>query len=122
MVAHEMAVDAVLREQAGGGVVERLEGAPGAVEEVVPPGVQLAAGGHARHGADVGVIERDGPGGEAVGRLVPDARAEGRVIEDVQAFWPYWFEFNKEWILAEKLRERRSRSPLSENSSVWWFR
>jgi len=40
-----------------------------------------------------------GSGGLGAGR---------RVDEDVLAFWPFWFEHNKEWLLAERIRTRRA--------------
>ena len=75
VVGDEVGVDPVLLQDREGGVVERLERAPGAVQEVVPAGVQLAPGGHARHGTDVVVVERDRAFAETheVGRQGPVA-------------------------------------------------
>ena len=42
-------------------------------------------------------------------------------MEDVLAYWPFWFEHNKEWILSGVLRERGSRSKMPERSSPALF-
>ncbi len=49
MIGGEMGVDAVLFQDLRHRVVERFERAPGAMEEIGSAGVDLAAGGHARH-------------------------------------------------------------------------
>ena len=63
-------------------VVERLQGPPRAVQEVVPPRVQLAARRHARHGADVELVELAGAFGEAheVRRLHPLVAVRGEEV------------------------------------------
>ena len=52
-----------------------------------------------------------GPYGVADEETSPQPGGGSRVIEDVEAFWPFWFEFNKEWILAEKMGDRLARGP-----------
>ena len=63
-------------------VVERLQGPPRAVQKVVPPRVQLAARRHARHGADVELVELAGAFGEAheVRRLHPLVAVRGEEV------------------------------------------
>ena len=64
--------EGALRAQAlGQRHVERLDGTPGALEEVVTPGEDVAAGRHAGRGADPVVVEHAGALGERVqmGRL-----------------------------------------------------
>ncbi|MHC4473155.1 MAG: HEAT repeat domain-containing protein [Planctomycetota bacterium] len=64
-----------------------------------------------------------GPTGSgSLGEGGPAGGDQGRVVEDVEAFWPFYFEYNKEWILDRMLRERGARTHVPENSSVWWFR
>ena len=54
-----MGVDAVLLQDGERGVVERFVRPPGTVQEVVPTGVKLPPRWHARHGADIVVVEGD---------------------------------------------------------------
>ena len=79
VVADEVRRDAGLAQHSRDGVVERLQRTPRAVEKVGPPGVQIAAGGHTRHGADVAGVESERPLGEPleIGRVCPIA-AVGR--------------------------------------------
>ena len=65
VVRDQVGVDAVLFQYGESGVIERLVRPPGTVQEVVPAGVQLPARRHARHGADVVVVESDGALAEA---------------------------------------------------------
>nr|WP_276320673.1 hypothetical protein [Phytoactinopolyspora endophytica] len=60
VVGDQVGVHAGLAEQLRHRVVERLEWAPRAVQEVMAAGVHLAPGGHARHRAGVEVVEGDG--------------------------------------------------------------
>jgi HEAT repeat protein len=47
---------------------------------------------------------------------------KGKVqVDDVQAFWPFWFEHNKEWILAELLRKRGAQARIPGDSSPAFF-
>ena len=88
VIADEVGVDAVVLEDFGHGVVEGFERAPTAVQEVVAPGVQFAAAGHARHAAHVAVGEGDGAFRQPleVGRVDPIAAVgrEHAAIEGVE--------------------------------------
>ena len=79
VVADEVRRDSRVAQHPRRGVVERLQRPPRAVEEIGPPGVQIAASRHARHGADVAGIECQRPLGEPleIGRVRPIA-AVGR--------------------------------------------
>ncbi len=61
VVGDQMAVDPGLPEQVGQVVVEGLERAPGAVQEVEPPGLHVAPCRHAGHAADEMPLEGDAP-------------------------------------------------------------
>jgi len=82
MIAGQVRVDARVAEHLGHGIVERLHRSPASMQEVVPPGVDLAAGGHAGHGPDVGRVERRRAGGEAleVRRVDPIAPVHGKHV------------------------------------------
>lgn len=41
--------------------------------------------------------------------------------EDVLAYWSFWFEHNKEWLLGELLRARAEEARIPERSSVNYF-
>ncbi|MHC4470256.1 MAG: HEAT repeat domain-containing protein [Planctomycetota bacterium] len=43
-------------------------------------------------------------------------------VEDVGAYWVFWFEHNKEWILRRVLERWGSRASPPQGSSVYWFR
>ena len=60
VVGDDMRVHAILVQQLWHRVVKRLQRTPTAMQKVVAPGVQLAAGGHTRHAADEGVVEGRG--------------------------------------------------------------
>ena len=86
VVAREVRVHAGLAEHLRHRVVPGLERAPGAVQEVVPSGVQFSTGGHARHGSGVEPVEGHGPLGEtAEVRGVDLVRAVRRQQMPVQA-------------------------------------
>ena len=59
VVRDQVRVKTVVLQDAESGVVEGLEWTPGAVQEVVPAGVQFPTRRYARHGADVVVVESD---------------------------------------------------------------
>ncbi len=85
VVGGQMGVDAVVLQQFGHRVVERLQRAPAAVQEVVAAGVQLPAGRHAGHAPGVAVVEGDralGEPGEV--RRVDPVSAVGRQEPPVQ--------------------------------------
>ncbi|MHC4470257.1 MAG: hypothetical protein ACYS99_04770, partial [Planctomycetota bacterium] len=42
----------------------------------------------------------------------PPGQGPGRVVEDTEAYWTYWFEHNKEWLLTEKLGKRLARARM----------
>jgi hypothetical protein len=59
VVAHQVAVNAIVPQYLGHRVIKWLKGAPTAVEKVVAPGMQLATCWHARHAANVAVLKGD---------------------------------------------------------------
>jgi HEAT repeat protein len=124
----------------GGSSVERTGGGEGSTQEPPPEeppagddddddddddtGPESAGEGSGEKGVNdpgSGSGAPSGTGGSLSGG--PAGGAEGgRVVEDVKAFWPFFFEHNKEWMLDAKLRERGARAHVPENSSVYWFR
>jgi HEAT repeat protein len=59
-----------------------------------------------------------GPGTNIAGGNSLDGGKKGKVaVDDVYAFWPFWFEHNKEWILGELLRARTARTRVPPGSS-----
>ena len=94
VVRDKVRVDAVAFQDCESGVVERLVRPPGTVQEVVPAGVQLPACRHARHGADVVVVESnralaqaDEVGGERpVAAVVRQHVPVQRVVHDHYSF------------------------------------
>ena len=61
VVAHQMGVHAGIAQQLGHGIVEGLQRAPAAVQEIVAPRVQLPPGGHAGQTARPAVVEGHRP-------------------------------------------------------------
>jgi len=50
-------------------------------------------------------------------------RSGKTAVEEVLAYWPFWFEHNKEWLLEGIFRERSARAKVSPESSPFqWLR
>jgi len=67
-----------------------------------------------------------GGGGSSGGGVTPgggNANKPGgnKAVIDQKAFWSFWFEHNKEWILAELLRAKAARGSVAQGSSGWYF-
>jgi HEAT repeat protein len=92
-----------------------------------PPSATPGSGGD-DGGGDGGGDTPISPGGDTTGpsgSIGPNplsGRTSGKTaVEDVFAYWPFWFEHNKEWVLAEILRSRAEGMGVSPGSSVWYF-
>jgi HEAT repeat protein len=82
------------------------------------PGAETGEGGGGAAAKEPTKTPGSGPSmgpGESGGRTSKTAP------EDVLAYWPFWFEHNKEWVLERVFKERSDRTKVSRYSSPWAF-